>query len=311
MQGIQQGYSISDDSWTAVRQVVATSLYLRGFVGRGQAATLAALTDEAFQQAVDVFPSLSQVPCGVTAAGPAPYRPALPERFKLSVLMPVYNERATIVNILERVRAVDLPKEILVVDDGSTDGTREILRGEIDGKLPDVGVFYHERNRGKGAAVRTAIAAATGTVSLIQDADLEYDPWEYYQLLEPILDGRADVVYGSRFIGGGPHRVHLFWHCLGNRLLTTLSNMLTNLNLTDMETCYKVVRTDLLQSLPLRANRFDLEPELTALLASARARIYEVPISYSGRDYSEGKKIGWRDGVQAVHCIIRCRLRTS
>jgi glycosyltransferase involved in cell wall biosynthesis len=311
MQGILPTHNPGDDPWAGVRQVVATSLYLRGLVDRGQAASLADLTDEEFRQAVEAFPALPELPSRLPVVSLSPYKLALPAAFKLSVLMPVYNERSTIMKILEQVRAVDLPKEVLVVDDGSTDGTREILRSEVDGKLPDVRVFYHEQNQGKGAAVRTAIAAASGSVSLIQDADLEYDPWEYFQLLEPILDGRADVVYGSRFIGGGPHRVHLFWHSLGNKLLTTLSNMLTNLNLTDMETCYKVVRTDLLQSLPLRANRFDLEPELTALLASVRARIYEVPISYSGRDYSEGKKIGWKDGVQAISCIVRCRLRAS
>jgi glycosyltransferase involved in cell wall biosynthesis len=290
---------------TSVRPVLATHLYLRGFVTRQQAVSLADLPESAFQA---VLEAVQQVNALVPSVVSAP-RPALPAEFSLSVLMPVYNERDTIREILGRVRAVDLPKEIIVVDDGSTDGTRDILQAEVDGKMTDVRVFLHERNRGKGAAVRTAIAHATGSVCLIQDADLEYDPWEYYPLLEPILDGRADVVYGSRFIGGGPHRVHLFWHYLGNKLLTTLSNMLTNLNLTDMETCYKVVRTDLLQSLPLRSNRFDLEPELTALLARARARIYEVPISYSGRDYSEGKKIGWRDGVQAISCIVRSRLR--
>ena len=227
----------------------------------------------------------------------------------LSVLMPVFDERATLEEIIRRVRAVDLPKEIILVDDGSTDGTRDLLRDAIEGHYPEVRVFYHPHNRGKGAAIRTAIAEATGTVCVIQDADLEYDPREYPLLLAPILDGRADAVYGSRFIGGGAHRVHLFWHYVGNQLLTTLSNMLTNLNLTDMETCYKVVKTDLLRSLPLRAERFDLEPELTALLARARARIYEVPISYSGRDYSEGKKIGWRDGVQALFCIVKSRFR--
>ncbi len=235
-------------------------------------------------------------------------RPNLTPDFKLSVLMPVYNERTTIREILKRVRAVQLPKEIIVVDDCSTDGTRELLRNEVDDKLDGVRVFYHERNRGKGAAVRTAIAEATGSISLIQDADLEYDPSEYFQLLEPILDGRADAVYGSRFVGGGAHRVHLFWHYVGNKILTTFSNMLTNLNLTDMETCYKVARTDLLKSLPLRANRFDIEAELTVKLVKAGARIYEVPISYSGRDYSEGKKIGWRDGAHALWCTVKYRL---
>jgi glycosyltransferase involved in cell wall biosynthesis len=229
-----------------------------------------------------------------------------PPGFRLSVLMPVYNEKPTILEIVRRVRSVEVPKELIIVDDASTDGTTEILREQVEDQWPDVRVFYHERNRGKGAALRTAIPHATGSVSLIQDADLEYDPTEYPVLLNPILDGRADVVYGSRFLGG-PHRVLFFWHYVGNQFLTTLSNMFTNLNLTDMETCYKVCRTELLQSLPLRSNGFDIEPELTAKLAKARARIYEVPISYSGRDYSEGKKISWRDGVRALWCIVRFR----
>lgn len=231
---------------------------------------------------------------------------AVPEGFRLTVLMPVYNERKTVLEIIRRVLAVEIPKELIVVDDCSTDGTRDLLREEVERKIPEVRVVYHERNRGKGAALRTAIPLATGAVCLIQDADLEYDPAEYPVLLQPILDGRADVVYGSRFLGG-PHRVLLFWHYLGNQVLTFLSNMFTNLNLTDMETCYKVCRTELLQSLPLRSNGFDIEPELTAKLAKKRARIYEVPISYSGRDYSEGKKIGWKDGVRALWCIVRFR----
>lgn len=239
---------------------------------------------------------------------PPPHtRTPLPEEFRLSVLMPVYNEQATILEIIARVRAVDLPKELVIVDDGSTDGTRDILKENVEDRWPDVRVIYQDRNRGKGAAVRRAIEEAAGTVCIIQDADLEYDPAEYPVLLKPILDGRADVVYGSRFLGG-PHRVLLFWHYVGNQVLTTLSNMFTNLNLTDMETCYKVVRADLLKSLRLRSNGFDIEPELTAKLAKRHARIYEVPISYSGRDYSEGKKIGWRDGFQALWCIVRYRL---
>ena len=232
----------------------------------------------------------------------------VPPDFKLSVLMPVFNEQNTIVEILQRVRAVPIAKEIIVVDDGSQDGTRAVLEEHVIGKMPEVQVWYHRRNCGKGAALRTAIAHASGDVCLIQDADLEYDPRDYFQLLEPIVDGRADVVYGSRFIGGGAHRIHLFWHSVGNRALTTFSNMLTNLNLTDMETCYKVVRTPLLKSLSLRANKFDIEPELTAKLARARARFYEVPISYAGRDYSEGKKIGWKDGVHAMWAICRYNL---
>ena len=177
----------------------------------------------------------------------------------------------------------------------------------MEGKFPDVKVFYHDRNRGKGAALRTAIAQGTGDFMIVQDADLEYDPREYYTLLEPILDGRADVVFGSRFLGGGAHRVHLYWHRLGNGFLTMLSNMCSNLNLTDMEVCYKVFKSDVLRSLDLKCDRFDFEPEVTAKVAKKGYRIYEVPISYSGRDYSEGKKIGWKDGVQAIWTIIKYR----
>jgi len=231
----------------------------------------------------------------------------IPAGFKLSVLMPVFNEQNTIVEILQRVRAVPVPKEIILVDDGSQDNTREVLEREVIGQMPEVRVWYHRQNCGKGAALRTAITHASGDVCLIQDADLEYDPRDYYQLLKPILEGHADVVYGSRFIGGGAHRIHLFWHSVGNKALTTFSNMMTNLNLSDMETCYKVVRTPLLKSLELRANKFDIEPELTAKLAHASARFYEVPISYAGRDYSEGKKIGWKDGVHALWAILRYR----
>lgn len=227
--------------------------------------------------------------------------------YTLSVLIPVYNEVDTLIEILDRVRDVEINKEIVLVDDGSTDGTRDLMREQIEGKYPDVKVVYHPENRGKGAAIRTAIENATGDFLIVQDADLEYDPREYYVLLEPILDGRADVVFGSRFLGGGAHRVHFFWHRLGNGFLTLLSNMLTNLNLTDMEVCYKVFKREVLQSIQLRCNRFDFEPEVTAKVARKGYRIYEVPISYSGRDYSEGKKIGWRDGVQAIWTIIKCR----
>ncbi|NLC58250.1 MAG: glycosyltransferase family 2 protein [Armatimonadetes bacterium] len=229
-----------------------------------------------------------------------------PRAFKLSVLIPVYNERATVLELLRRVLAVDLEMEILIVDDGSTDGTRELLATQVEGRLPQVRVLYHARNQGKGAALRTALPHITGDVAIIQDADLEYDPSEYPALLRPILEGHADVVYGSRFLGG-PHRVLFFWHAVGNRWLTTLSNMLTNLNLTDMETCYKAFRADLLRSLRIRSNRFGVEPELTAKVARRGARVYEVPISYHGRTYREGKKIGWRDGLQALWTIIKFR----
>ena len=224
---------------------------------------------------------------------------------KLSIVVPVFNERPTIAEIIRRVRVVDvgMEKEIIVVDDGSTDGTREILQALA---LPELKVVLQERNLGKGAALRTGFAAAGGDIILVQDADLEYDPQEYPRLLEPILDGRADVVYGSRFLGG-PHRVLYFWHYVGNRFLTTFSNMLSNLNLTDMETCYKVVRREVLGKIKLKSSHFGFEPEITMKLAKLRCRIYEVPISYSGRDYAEGKKIGWKDGLAALFHLIRFR----
>jgi glycosyltransferase involved in cell wall biosynthesis len=227
---------------------------------------------------------------------------------RLSVVIPVYNEVATVANLIARVRAIPLHVEVICIDDMSTDGTRDILselhaEGEIDTLILQPG------NQGKGAAVHRGIDAATGDVIVIQDADLEYNPAELPSLLGPILDGRADAVFGSRFMGG-PHRVLYFWHRVGNGLLTLLSNMMTNLNLTDMETCYKMVRADLMKSLPLRTKRFGIEPELTALLARADARIYEVPISYSGRTYAEGKKINWRDGVAAFWHIVRANLFT-
>jgi glycosyltransferase involved in cell wall biosynthesis len=222
---------------------------------------------------------------------------------RISALMPVYNEAGTIAEGVSRVRAVPLDIEIICVDDGSSDGTREVLEGlRAAGEIDHFDV--HEHNRGKGAAVRTALSHATGDVVVIQDADLEYDPQEFVRLLEPIRNGRADAVFGSRFTGD-TRRVLYYWHSMGNHLLTTLSNMATNLNLTDMETCYKMVRTDLMKSLPLTAERFGIEPEITARLAQSRARIYEVPISYSGRTYAEGKKIGWKDGAAAVWHILR------
>ena len=224
----------------------------------------------------------------------------------LSVLIPVYDELRTIEIILDQVHSVDVRKEIICVDDCSRDGTRELLqelkaRGRIDT------LILHETNRGKGAAIRTALAASTGNVVIVQDADLEYDPADWPAMLEPILDGRADAVFGSRFLGG-PHRVLYFWHSVGNFVLTTFSNVFTNLNLTDMETCYKAVRGDLARSLRLTSDRFGFEPELTARLSKTRARIFEVPISYSGRTYAEGKKIGWRDGVAAIGHILRYNL---
>jgi glycosyltransferase involved in cell wall biosynthesis len=228
------------------------------------------------------------------------------QRVKISVVIPVYNERATIEEVLRRVVAVNLDKEIIVVDDCSTDGTRQWLEGARE-RL-GIQLITHERNRGKGAALRDGFRAATGDIVIVQDADLEYDPQDYFRLIEPIAGGRADVVYGSRFLGSAPHRVLYFWHYVGNRLLTLFSNMFTNLNLSDMETGYKVFRRDLVQGIEIRENRFGFEPEITAKIARKRARVYEVGISYSGREYREGKKITWRDGLWALWCIIRYSL---
>jgi glycosyltransferase involved in cell wall biosynthesis len=230
---------------------------------------------------------------------------------KLSVIVPVYNEIATIAEVIKRVRAapVQMPMELIFVDDCSMDGTREFLQSLVTserGENEEVKVFLHEQNLGKGAAIRTAISHATGTMVLIQDADLEYNPQDYGALLKPILDGYADVVFGNRF-HGGPHRVLYFWHSVGNRFLTTLCNMVTNLNLTDMEVGYKVFRTEILKQIQLHSSRFGFEPEITVKVAKRGCRIYEVPISYYGRTYAEGKKIGWRDGIAAFFHIIRYR----
>jgi len=222
---------------------------------------------------------------------------------KVSVIMPVYNERATIEEIIHRVLGVPLELELLVVDDASGDGTGEILRNLRD---PRIQTYRHETNKGKGAAIRTAIPHATGDVIIIQDGDLEYDPGQFVLLIEPIERGVADVVYGSRFLGGS-HRAHLFWHYVANRFLTFASNLLNNLKLSDMETCYKCFRRELLQSVRLRSNRFGFEPEVTAKLARMRARFYEIPISYYGRDFAEGKKIRWKDGLAALGAILRYR----
>ncbi len=232
----------------------------------------------------------------------------MPKSPKLSIIIPCYNERSSLKDLLTRVRNSPVEnREIILVDDCSTDGTRELIRDGLAGWVDTV--VYHEKNQGKGAAIRSGIAHVTGDMVIVQDADLEYDPNEYPKLMGPLLDGRADVVYGSRFAGEGPHRVHLFWHAVGNRFLTLLSNMLTNLNLSDMETCYKLFRTDLLRKIPLRQNRFGFEPEITAKIARQGCRIYEVGISYSGRAYTEGKKIGWKDGFAAIWCILRYGFR--
>lgn len=229
-------------------------------------------------------------------------------KLSLSVVMPVYNEVDTIEAIVDAVLASPVGElELILIDDGSSDGTRDLLRDKIEPKVAKV--IYHEQNQGKGAALRTGFAAATGDVILVQDADLEYDPQDYPRLLEPILQGQADVVYGSRFIGSGPHRVLYFWHYLVNRGLTMLSNMLSNLNLTDMEVCYKVFRREILQQIEIEENRFGFEPEITAKVAKLHCRIYEVGISYAGRTYGEGKKIGMSDGFWALWCILKYNLR--
>jgi len=227
---------------------------------------------------------------------------------KLSIVIPCYNESKTIRTIVERVRSSPYPdKEIIIVDDCSRDGTRDLLRTQIEPLVDKI--LYHEVNQGKGAALRTGFAAATGDAVIVQDADLEYDPDEYPKLMRPILDGKADVVFGSRFMGGEAHRVHFFWHMVGNKFLTLLSNMFTNLNLTDMETCYKVFRREVIQKIQIEENRFGFEPEITAKVAKLNVIIFELGISYYGRSYAEGKKIGWRDGFRALWAILKYNLR--
>jgi len=223
----------------------------------------------------------------------------------ISVIIPVFNEAKTVKELVKRVQSVDLEKEIIIVDDASTDGTREVLN-ELT-REQGITVLFHQSNQGKGAALRTAFKEVKGEIVIIQDADLEYDPFEYSKLIRPIMEGKADVVYGSRFLGG-PHRVLLFWHYVGNQILTLFSNMLTNLNLTDMETCYKVFKSSLLKEFTIESNRFGVEPEITSKLARLQCKIYEVDISYSGRDYTEGKKINWKDGIAAFYWILKFNL---
>jgi glycosyltransferase involved in cell wall biosynthesis len=245
-------------------------------------------------------------PALTLAAKPRALTPLDPSTFRLSVLIPIYNELNTIETILDRVHDTPVRKEIICVDDCSTDGTRErLIELEAAGYIHRL--ILQPENRGKGAAIRSALDASTGDIVIVQDADLEYDPQDWHALLDPIIAGKADACFGSRFLGG-PHRVLYYWHSVGNRLLTTFCNMMVNLNLTDMETCYKAVRGDLARSLVLTSNRFGFEPEITARLAQRDARIYEVPISYAGRTYAEGKKINWRDGVAALGHIVKFSL---
>lgn len=226
---------------------------------------------------------------------------------KLSIIIPCYNEHKTIADIIRAVKASPVPdKEIIIVDDFSTDGTRDLLKNSLATQVDKI--IYHSHNQGKGAALRSGIAEATGDVVIVQDADMEYDPNEYPKLLDPIAKDRADIVFGSRFMGGEPHRVVYFWHMIGNRFLTLLSNMFTNLNLTDMETCFKMFRREIIQSIKIEEERFGFEPEITAKICRGNYRIFEVGISYYGRTYAEGKKIGWRDGIRAIYCIVKYNL---
>jgi glycosyltransferase involved in cell wall biosynthesis len=228
---------------------------------------------------------------------------------KLSVVIPCFNEFATIESVLQAVQSCGIRSlEIIIIDDCSTDGTKELLQDHLESKV-DL-VIYHSQNKGKGASLRSGFAAVTGDIVIVQDADLEYDPKEFSIMIEPILNCKADVVYGSRFVGGQPHRVVYYWHMVGNRFLTTLSNMFTNINLTDMETCYKAFRKEIIQSITIEENRFGFEPEITAKISKIDCRIYEVGISYYGRTYQEGKKIGWKDGFKAIFCILKYNLRS-
>ena len=232
-----------------------------------------------------------------------------PADFTLSVVVPIYNEARTLQALLDAVRPVPFKKQIILVDDGSSDASRTIMEAQVDDEFNSFVKIFQETNKGKGAALRTGFAAATGDAVIVQDADLEYDPNEYPSLLAPILEGKADVVFGSRFMGGAPHRVLYYWHSVGNKFLTMFSNWFTNLNLTDMETCYKVFKTPVLKAIlpSLQQDRFGFEPEITSRVARAGVRIYEVGISYSGRTYKEGKHIGWRDGLRAIWCILKYR----
>lgn len=278
---------------------MAADLMSRGLVSLDDAAALAGYPADEFRQLVQRRFRQAAVASGASPAGDtAPL---------LSVIIPVYNERETVLRVIEAVRESPVESEIIVVDDGSTDGTAELLKARFGEGDEAVRLILLPYNRGKGHALRQGFAAATGHILLIQDADLEYDPIQYPSLLAPILSGDADVVYGSRFLGGS-HRVLYFWHSVGNRLLTTLSNIFTDLNLTDMESCYKVFRRPVLQSIALTEEGFGIEPEITARIAQRGWRVYEVPITYRGRTYAEGKKIGWRDGVEAVWCILRHNL---
>ena len=226
---------------------------------------------------------------------------------KLSIVVPVYNEKNTVLKIIEKVKALDVEKEIIIVDDCSTDGTLELLKEQLDGKYPEVRIFYHVSNQGKGAALRTGFQHVSGDIITIQDADLEYEPEEIKDLIKPITDGFADVVYGSRLSGGKPQRMYLFWHLVGNKFLTLIANLLYNTTISDMETCYKVMTKRVLDSLNLKSRRFNIEPEITAKIFKKHYRVYEMPISYYGRDYSEGKKICWKDGFSAIWTLIKYR----